>query len=129
MTWALQSQSYICPESGSKQKRGKTESKREASTWVHEKASGHKNIIFENKNGKTSKSITTNHVALNPRMMKKLGRETFIYSSVTVKLVTCRSVCIHIHTHTHKHWFLHFDNNVTIRNHIKAIHTSHTLAK
>ena len=94
------------PESESKQKGGKKESKREVPTWVHEKASGHKNIIFENKNGKTSKFIATNHVALTPRMMKKLGRDTYIYSSVTVKLVTCRSVCIHTHTHTNIHSFI-----------------------
>ena len=64
------------------------------------------NIIFENKNGKTSKFIATNHVALTPRMMKKLGRDTYVYSSVTVKLVTCRSVCIHTHTHTNIHSFI-----------------------
>lgn len=65
MTWASYrvNLTYV-PESESKQKGGKTESKGEVPTWVHEKASGHKNIIFENKNGKTSKFIATNHVAL-----------------------------------------------------------------
>ena len=76
-----------------------------------EKASSHENILFVNKNGKTSKCKAIHLVALNPGMMKTGERDTHL------QLSPCEIGYMQKQTHTHAHtppYIPPLDNHMTV---------------